>query len=98
MPSPTNVLNVTGFPDPTAGPTDVTVEIAINIIETYGLQIIGMEITQGIQNLDLPPKANPDFSGIVTYNELYDSAIRAYPSFFWSSFEWILIHDWFTIT
>lgn len=86
MPSPTNALNVTGFPDPTAGPTDVTVAIAIDVIETYDLQIIGMEITQGIQNFDLPPKANPDFSGIVTYDGVNLAAncrttVLVYPSF-----------------
>ncbi len=84
--SPTNVLNVTGFPDPSAGPTDVTLEIAINIIETYDLQIMGTEITQGIQNFDLPPKANPDFPGIVTYDGVSLAAncrttVLVYPSF-----------------
>jgi len=84
--SPTNVLNVTGFPDPSAGPTDVTLEIAINIIETYDLQIMGMEVTQGIQNFDLPPKANPDFPGIVTYDGVSLAAncrttVLVYPSF-----------------
>lgn len=56
MPSPTNVLNVTGFPDPTAGSTDVTVTIALNIIETYDLQIIAWKSLREFKNLICLPR------------------------------------------
>lgn len=84
--SPATALNVNGAPDSTSGVSDRTTQILVNILESYDLQIIGMEITQGIQNFDLPTKTSPDLSGLVTYNGVSlaancRSTVRVFPSF-----------------
>ena len=66
--------------------SDRTTQILINILESYDLQTLGMEITQGIQNFDLPTKTSPDISGIVKYDGVNLAAncrttVRVYPSF-----------------
>ena len=84
--SPAIALNVHGVPDSTSGVSDRTTQILVNILESYDLQILGMEITQGIQNFDLPTKTSPDLSGIVTYDGFNLAAncrttVKVFPSF-----------------
>ncbi|MCJ1403447.1 hypothetical protein MMC11_006670 [Xylographa trunciseda] len=84
--SPTNILLITGVPDPTSGDTDVIIQIPVSILESFDLQIAGMEITQGIQEFDLPVKADQAQSGVVTYNGVNlasncRTAVRVFPTF-----------------
>jgi hypothetical protein len=59
---------VSGVPSPQAGTSTRTVNIPITVLEPYDVQIVGMEVTQAIQPMELPKKNNPDVLESVEYN------------------------------
>jgi hypothetical protein len=85
-PSTTNVLTIVGNPDATSGGSNYAFDIPINVLESFDLEIVGMEVTQGIQAFDLPVKANPGVSGRVIYSgvslaENRRTAVRVFPHY-----------------
>jgi hypothetical protein len=60
-------LVVTGDPSQTAGTTPHSVNIPVTVLEPWDAQIVGIEVTQSVQPMDLPQKNNPESQEDVTY-------------------------------
>lgn len=61
-------LEITGRPlSPLVGPSSRDIAILITILDTYDVQVVGIEVTQAIQVYDLPKKANSLTAGPVSY-------------------------------
>lgn len=76
-------VTITATPDPSSGTAAHSVTFPLTLQGSYKLRVQGMEITQGVQDTNLPARNPADLSAAVTYSgvhlvDLKPTAVRVF--------------------